>query len=77
MNKFNKIIGFDKIKFLVADREFIGKGWLVYLNQNRIKYHIRIREYFDGYLPRNQSKLKASWLFNSLKPVVWLIILKS
>jgi hypothetical protein len=52
MNKFNNIIGFDKIKFLVADREFIGKYWLEYLNQHQIKYHIRIRENFDVFLPK-------------------------
>ena len=67
MNKFNKVIGFDKIKFLVADREFIGKDWLEYLNQHQIKYHIRIRENFDVFLPKKQSKVKASWLFNTLK----------
>jgi hypothetical protein len=52
---------------LTADREFVGARWLEYLNRNRIRYHIRIRENFWIDLPRNGHWVKACWLFNHLK----------
>lgn len=67
MEKFNQLFGFSKIKFLVADREFIGQEWLDYLNQNHIPYHIRIRDNFHVTLPKNGHKVRARWLFNGLK----------
>jgi hypothetical protein len=67
MEKFDRLIGFSKINFLVADREFIGKHWLDYLNLNQISYHIRIRENFLVTLPKDGRKVRASWLFSGLK----------
>lgn len=67
MDKFNSLFGFSKVKFLVADREFIGHDWLNYLNCHKIPYHIRIRDNFKVILPKNKKQVKASWLFNSLK----------
>jgi len=67
MEKFDRLFGFSKVKFLVADREFIGQNWLDYLNRNSIKYHIRIRDNFHVTLPKNNKKVKARWLFNDLK----------
>lgn len=67
LDKYDALFGFNTIEVLVADREFIGHDWLNYLNSNRIPYHIRIRENFDVIIPRNNHKVKASWLFNDLK----------
>lgn len=67
MDKFDRIFGFSKIKFLVADREFIGEHWLDYLNRNKIIYHIRIRDNFYVTIPKNNRKVKARWLFSGLK----------
>lgn len=67
MEKYNTLFGFETIDYLVADREFIGEKWLDYLNQNRIKYHIRIRDNFKIYKTKNSAPIKASWLFSELK----------
>jgi len=67
MEKYNDLFGFETIDYLVADREFIGKNWLDYLNFNSIKYHIRVRENFHVFKTRNGKKLKARWFFSRLK----------
>lgn len=67
LDRYGSLFGFETIESLVADREFVGSEWLDYLNLHKIPYHIRIRENFDVILPRNNSKVKASWLFNNLK----------
>ena len=67
MEKYKSLFGYETIDFLVADREFIGENWLAYLNQNRIKYHIRIRDNFKIYKTKNVEPIKALWLFSGLK----------
>lgn len=67
LDRYDTLFGFGTIEVLVADREFIGSDWLHYLNLNNISYHIRIRENFDVFLPRNNKKVRASWLFTGLK----------
>jgi hypothetical protein len=67
MEEFIKLFGADSIECLLADREFVGKHWLTYLNHRHIRYHLRIRENFRVVIPRNGHHLKASWLFNHLK----------
>lgn len=67
MEKYNSLFGFETIDFLVADREFIGENWLDYLNRNRIKYHIRIRDNFKIYKTKSSEPIRASWLFSDLK----------
>ncbi|NLN24901.1 MAG: IS4 family transposase [Bacteroidetes bacterium] len=59
--------GKDCIDSLVADREFVGKNWLAFLNENNIRYHIRIRNNFKVFCPKRQKEIKAWHLFNSLK----------
>jgi hypothetical protein len=44
LEKFNKIFGFDRIKSLAADREFIGKKWFNELHKHDIPYFIRVKE---------------------------------
>ena len=67
MEKYNSLFGFETIDYLVADREFIGENWLEYLNQNRIIYHIRIRDNFKIYTSKNEPPIKATWLFSGLR----------
>lgn len=67
MEKYNELFGFESIDYLVADREFIGEKWLEYLNLNRIKYHIRIRDNFKIYKNKYDKPIKATWLFSGLK----------
>ena len=48
MERFIRLFGHDCIDCLVADREFIGKEWIGWLNDNRIRYYIRIRHRIFG-----------------------------
>lgn len=68
INQFICWFGKDCIDCLLADREFIGHHWLDYLNKNKIRYHIRLRNNFKVFcFDRNEEK-PVFWLFNNLKP---------
>lgn len=67
MKDFIDWFGKDCIDCLLADREFVGEKWLNFLNENGIRYHIRIRNNFKVYCPKKQTYIKAWHLFNSLK----------
>jgi hypothetical protein len=66
LEKFVKLFGKACIKAVVADREFIGKGWLKYLQQQRIPFHIRIRDNMWLHKPDGE-KLRISWVLQGLK----------
>jgi len=55
--------GKDRIDCLLADREFVGHKWLNFLNENKIRYFIRIRNNFKIYCPRKQKEIKARPFF--------------
>jgi transposase len=59
--------GKESIDCILADREFVGEKWLGFLNQNNIRYYIRIRNNFKIYSYQKQEEIKAFWLFNNLK----------
>ncbi len=67
INRFIRLFGKKVIESIVADREFVGEQWLEYLNQNRIRYYIRIRNNFKVFLPHKKKEIKASHLFNRFK----------
>lgn len=67
MRDFMDWFGTDCIDCLLADREFVGKKWLTFLNEHKIRYHIRIRHNFRVYCPKRQMEVKAWHLFNGLK----------
>ena len=67
MERFIRLFGVDCIDCLVADREFVGKEWIGWLNGMRIRYYLRIRQNFWVVKPSTGEKLRAWWLFNSLK----------
>lgn len=67
VNRFIRLFGKECIGSLVADREFVGKDWINFLNNNNISYHIRIRNNFKVFIPQKNKELKASWLFSNLK----------
>lgn len=66
MRDFMDWFGRDSIDCLLADREFVGVKWLAFLNENHIRYHIRIRNNFKVFVPRKQMEIKVSHLFNQL-----------
>ncbi len=67
MEDFMDWFGKDCIGCLLADREFIGNEWLSFLNENNIRYHIRIRNNFQIFCPKRQKYIRAWHLFNGLK----------
>lgn len=67
INDFISWFGSDCIDCLLADREFVGKEWIAFLNDNGIAYHIRIRENFMVFDPKKQVLSKAWHYFNNLK----------
>jgi len=67
INRFIRLFGKSCIDCILADREFIGDQWLSFLNNNNIRYYIRIRNNFKVFLPHKNKELKVNWLFNSLK----------
>ena len=67
IERFIRLFGSECIDCLVADRDFIGKEWVGWLNLNHIRYYIRIRQNFWLVKPSTGEKIRAWWLFNSLK----------
>jgi len=67
VNRFIKLFGKDPIESIVADREFVGDKWLAFLNQNHIRYYIRIRNNFKAYLPHKNKQIKVWHLFHPYK----------
>jgi hypothetical protein len=67
MERYIRLFDCETIDCLLADREFIGENWIKYLNINKIRYYIRIRENFYVDDPRTGKRFKASWAFNGLK----------
>jgi hypothetical protein len=67
ISKYIEWFGKESIDCLLADREFVGGKWLEFLNNDKIPYHIRIRNNFTIYSYQKQAKIKAFWLFNNLK----------
>jgi len=66
VERFIHLFGSESLDCLTADREFVGEKWIEYLNNNRIRYYIRIRENFWVMQPHNGKQVKASWLFADL-----------
>jgi hypothetical protein len=67
IERYIRLFGYPTIDALLADREFVGENWMRYLNDRKIKYHIRIRENFYVDDPRTGKRFKVSWMFNGLK----------
>jgi hypothetical protein len=67
IERFIRLFGTSAIDCLLADREFVGKDWIKYLNDNDIRYYIRIRENFKVRNPKNNQTIKVARLFSRLK----------
>lgn len=67
VTRFIRLFGTECIDSLMADREFVGDKWIKFLNHNRIRYYIRIRNNFRVFIPHKNKEVKAWWLFNNLK----------
>jgi hypothetical protein len=67
ISRYIRLFGYQTIDCLLADREFVGEKWIAYLNHNRIRYYIRIRENFYVEDPRTGKQIKAFLMFADLK----------
>ena len=67
LQRYIRLFGADSIDCLLADMEFVGENWMKWLNENKIRYYVRIRENFWVTIPSSGKRVKASWRFNSLK----------
>lgn len=66
LEHFQKVFGFDRIKSLMGDREFIGKEWIETLNQHKIPFFIRSKE--NTRTPYGRDHLPVKAYFEHLKP---------
>jgi len=69
LEAFIKLFGHKKIKYLLADREFVGEDWFKYLKKRKITFYIRIRENF--YLHDFDAKVRVKFLFDRPTPGVY------
>lgn len=68
VGRFMEWFGRERIDCLLADREFVGRDWIGFLNANGIRYHIRIRNNFKVYCFKNNREVTAFHWFYHLKP---------
>ena len=67
MKRFISQFGQDKIKGLLAGREFIGDNWMEWLIEEKIPFNIRIRN--NSYTVNSRGdRLRVDHLFRGLKP---------
>lgn len=69
LEAFISIFGQKRIKYLLADREFVGEEWFKYLIRKKIPFYIRVRENF--YLHDFDAKVRAKFFFDRIKPGVY------
>ena len=66
MEKFISLFGFSCIKYLLADREFIGYKWLKYLKCEKINFYIRVKVNAQV-KDKNGKKMAITRFFSFLK----------
>ena len=67
IERFLGIFGWDKVAYLVADREFVGKAWFAYLRSRQIRLRIRVKQ--NTLLANARGVEVNAWtLFRDLKP---------
>jgi len=65
LDEFDAVFGFERIKSLMADREFIGKHWIETLIKHGISFYIRIKE--NTLVPYGEDPIHVGKLFNHLE----------
>ena len=67
LSRFIALFGAGKIKSLLADRAFLGDGWLAWLQAEGIDFQIRIRNNI-AIANTRARKIKGNDLFRDLRP---------
>ena len=65
LTRYIDLFGSESISSLTADREFVGRDWLQYLNNMRVPYHLRVKANFNAV--RHGKTLKLKQIFGHLK----------
>lgn len=66
LKRFISVFGKDSIKYLLADREFIGEKWFKFLLEEGIRFRIRIKK--DTLVPKRNGELTHAWRFFASLP---------
>ena len=67
IERFVNLFGRQRIRALLADREFVGGNWLIFLQRQQIAFRIRIKH--NTRVPNHWNvDFPASQLFNNLRP---------
>ena len=67
MERFLAVFGASKIAALLADREFVGEDWFLWLQRRGIPFHQRLKR--DTRIPNSWNRmLRLDTLFGALKP---------
>lgn len=74
LNRFFKLFSLDNIEYVTADREFIGRDWLLYLKVHKIPFRIRIKKDTKVRSGRTHQLMNVTRLFcgNRLQQAVVL-----
>ncbi|WP_419234826.1 transposase [Rickettsia endosymbiont of Nabis limbatus] len=73
LQKFIKNLGVEKIKYLLADREFMNKEWLNFLINNHIKFAIPLKRDNKIRLEKSLKTLSIVKIFNDLKALEYKV----
>lgn len=65
IQRFIDVFGRDNVAGVLGDREFIGKRWFQYLNDNQLAYYFRVKKDADTTNSGGKS-ISVHWLFFNL-----------
>ena len=64
LERFVRLFGTDRIKYLTADREFRGEEWVKWIQRNKIPFRIRVPNNTHAMNRHRTEKLKAYRYFS-------------
>lgn len=73
LQKFINNFGVEKIKYLLADREFMNKEWLNFLIDNHIRFAIPLKMDHKIRLEKGLKTLTIGEIFNDLKALEYTV----
>lgn len=59
LSRFDTLFGKERLQFLTADREFIGRDWIGWLVEQQLPFRIRIKA--NTYLRHESGEEKYAW----------------
>ncbi len=74
VEKYRHLFGTHSLRFVTADREFIGRDWFRYLRREKIAFRLRIKENILVSNARGTKKVRAKNLFRTHKAGVGVLL---